>query len=138
MKKQKILNFFNFNSKCKTDLQKCALSVLKSEKIHSCNINFILISDAEIKKLNRKYRKTNRITDVISFLIDPKTFTGDIYIARERSKKQAETYNHIWLMELAYLTIHGVLHLCGYSDYAPKNKKIMFKKQDEIFKCIFY
>ncbi|MDR3048326.1 MAG: rRNA maturation RNase YbeY [Elusimicrobiota bacterium] len=140
MKKQKtitILNFAGFKEEQVPLLKRAALLSLKSEKINQYNINFIMISDIQIKKLNAKYRKVNRITDVISFLIEPQTFTGDIYISQERSKKQAAKYGHIWIKELVYLTIHGVLHLCGYDDYQPQNKKIMFEKQDNIFKCLF-
>ncbi|MDR3243216.1 MAG: rRNA maturation RNase YbeY [Elusimicrobiota bacterium] len=143
MKKKKIktkttiLKFIHFNNKHIPLLKKAAVSALKSENINSYQINFIMISDIQIKKLNAKYRNVKRITDVISFLIIPQNFTGDIYIACNRSKKQAKQYEHLWIEELAYLTIHGILHLCGYSDYETQNKKIMFEKQDKIFKCLF-
>jgi ssRNA-specific RNase YbeY (16S rRNA maturation enzyme) len=63
MKKQKTaLNFFNFNSKFEADLKKCALSVLKSEKIPAYTINIVLISDKEIKKMSKEYLAANHIT----------------------------------------------------------------------------
>jgi probable rRNA maturation factor len=135
--KTTILKFIHFNNKHIPLLKKAAVSALKSEKVNSYRINFIMISDIQIKRLNAKYRNTKRITDIISFLIIPQNFTGDIYIAQNRSQKQAKQYNHLWIKELAYLVIHGVLHLCGYSDYEEENKKIMFAKQDKIFKCLF-
>jgi probable rRNA maturation factor len=131
------LNFIDFPKKHVPALTKAAEMTLKSEKIKKCQINFIMVSDARIKKLNIKYRKVRRITDVISFLVVPEMFIGDIYISEGRSKKQAEKYANTWQQELAYLVIHGVLHLCGYTDYDPENKNKMFAKQDKIFKCLF-
>ena len=133
----KKLNFVNFPQDKLPALKKAAITALKSEKIKNCDINFIMVSDAEIKNLNIKYRKVRRITDVISFLVAPDIFAGDIYISGGRSKKNAAKYGNTWMQELAYLVIHGVLHLCGYSDYDPKNKSKMFAKQDKIFKCLF-
>ncbi|MCL1972072.1 MAG: rRNA maturation RNase YbeY [Endomicrobia bacterium] len=133
----KTINFIKFPKSHEPLLKKAVLLTLKSEKIKKYQINFIMVSDAEIKKLNIKYRKTRRITDVISFLVAPEMFIGDIYISEGRSKKQAKRYGNTWRQELAYLAIHGTLHLCGYTDYDPENKTKMFSKQDKIFKCLF-
>jgi probable rRNA maturation factor len=62
---------------------------------------------------------------------------GDIYISRKRSQRQAGKYSNTWQRELAYLIIHGILHLCGYTDYDDLSKAKMFAKQDKIFKCLF-
>lgn len=131
------INFVKFPKKDIPVLEKAALMALKSEKVKEYRVNFIMVSDPEIKKLNTKYRKVRRITDVISFLVVPEMFIGDIYISDGRSKKQAKKYGNTWQQELAYLVIHGVLHLCGYTDYDPENKTLMFSKQDKIFKCLF-
>ncbi|AKL97981.1 rRNA maturation RNase YbeY [Endomicrobium proavitum] len=138
MKNNSQLQFINFPVNETAVLKKAALSALKFEKVKNYNINFIMVSDAQIKKLNIKYRKVRRITDVISFLVVPQNFAGDVYISRGRSQKNAKKYGNTWRQELAYLVIHGVLHLCGYTDYDPKNKTEMFAKQDKIFKCLFF
>ncbi|MDR1941490.1 MAG: rRNA maturation RNase YbeY [Endomicrobium sp.] len=130
------INFAYFPENKTAFLKKAALLALKSEKIKKSAINFIMVSDAEIKKLNSKYRKVRRITDVISFLVSKEFFSGDIYIAQTRSRKNALKYGNSWDNELAYLVIHAVLHLCGYTDYDPENKAKMFAKQDKIFKCL--
>ena len=131
------INFINFPKEYVDMLKQSAILTLKSEGKKEYQINFIMISDEEIKSLNTKYRKTKRITDVISFLVIPEKLVGDIYISSNRTKKQAKRYNNTWQKELAYLVIHGVLHLCGYSDYDIENKTEMFVKQDKIFKCLF-
>jgi probable rRNA maturation factor len=130
------LQFANFPKDKTPLLEKAALLTLKSEKIKKYEINFIMVSDAEIKKLNAKFRKVRRITDVISFLVSEEFFIGDIYISKGRTQKNAALYSNAWGKELAYLVIHGILHLCGYTDYDPENKAKMFAKQDKIFKCL--
>lgn len=137
MKINNQLNFTDFPKKDVPVLERAAEMTLISEKIKKYEINFIMVSDEEIKKLNIKYRKVRRITDVISFLVVPEMFIGDIYISEGRSKKQAKRYGNTWQQELAYLVIHGTLHLCGYTDYDPENKTKMFKEQDKIFKSLF-
>lgn len=131
------VNFVDFPKKMLSTLTKAAKMTLTSQKKKGCDINFIMVSDEQIKKLNIKYRHVRRITDVISFLVVPDILAGDIYISKGRSQKQAKKYKNTWEQELSYLVIHGVLHLCGYSDYDPKNKAKMFAQQDKIFKCLF-
>ena len=135
--KNKELIFTGFDKKTVPLMKKTAEFALKFEKISSYNISFTMISDDDIKRMNRKYRKVNRITDVISFLVDKKLFMGDIYISDNRPKKNAKKYGFSYEHELCYLVIHSILHLEGYTDYTPENKKKMFSKQDKIFKCIF-
>ena len=130
------LNFTGFPKKLEPFLKEAAMLSLKREKVKKYEINFIMVDDAEIKKLNIKYRKVRRITDVISFLVVPEKLAGDIYISSGRSKRNAKKYGNSWENELAYLVIHGVLHLLGYTDYDVFNKTKMFAKQDKIFKCL--
>jgi probable rRNA maturation factor len=129
------ISLFGFPQKYKPLLLKTAEKTLSNcRKVELSSINIIFITDSEIKELNKKYRNVYRVTDIISFLINPVLFSGDIYIAKGRSKKQAKEYGNSWGAELSYLVIHGILHLFGYTDYTPKERKQMFKKQDKIFK----
>lgn len=74
---------------------------------------------------------------MISFKFGSAPLSGDIYIASGRSKRQAKDAGHGWESEIAYLVIHGILHLLGYTDYTPKERLTMFRKQDKIFQCLF-
>ena len=93
--KHKELIFTGFDKNLVLLMKKTAEFVLKFEKIKKYNISFTQISDLAIKKMNRKYRKVNRITDVISFLVDKTLFMGDIYISDTRPKKNAKKYKAI-------------------------------------------
>ena len=81
---------------------------------------------AYIKELNKKYRKKNSATDVLSFPLydfakeelafdaDECVALGDIVISIERAKEQAKEIGHSFLEETAFLAVHSMLHLLGY------------------------
>ena len=87
------------------------------------------VTDQEIKRLNRQYRKKDQVTDVLSFSYDNQENLGDIVISLEQAKRQAEEGIEI---EVADLLIHGILHVLGYDHENPNDSKIMFSLQDKI------
>ena len=86
------------------------------------------------------------MTDVLTFpawegdaiLCPPDGYLGDIAICFERAKEQAEEYGHSLERELAFLSVHGALHLLGYDHMQPEDEKKMFSKQDEILNELGY
>src|SRR3989339_434144 len=129
------ISIYGFPKKTALLVRRSALAALKSgpRAVKGCDISFILVSDPEIRKLNIKFRRVRRITDVISFLYERNPLRGDIYISGGRSRRQAAAVGHSWGKEISYLAVHGVLHLFGYTDYDAKNKAKMFKLQDKIW-----
>ncbi len=112
---------------------------LKREKLENVEFNVIFVDSNTIHEINKTYRNVDRVTDVISFALeDNKTIEldhrllGDIYICIEKAEEQAKEYGHSFLRELAFLTIHGLLHLLGYDHMKEEDEKIMFQKQEEI------
>ena len=87
------------------------LSKLKSKRQA---ISIALVSANEIKGLNRVYRQTNKITDVLSFNIDSDKILGEVVICLTRARQQAKQQQHSLKTELQQLTIHGIMHLLGY------------------------
>ena len=77
------------------------------------NINFI--DDRLMKKLNRKYRRKAKTTDVLSFSLNEGGLLGEVYISIPQAKKQAKEYNCSLDRELVRLAEHGILHLLGYT-----------------------
>ena len=79
-----------------------------------------LVSDARSRALNRRYRRKDRATDVLSFPAGPSpqppapSLLGDIVIARGVAKRQAREATHSEQTELRVLALHGLLHLLGY------------------------
>ena len=104
------------------------------------DITRIIVDNEKIRKINKEYRNIDKETDVISFALeDDETFInipvrilGDIYISIDKAKLQAEEYGHSLKRELAFLTVHGMLHLLGYDHMIKEDEVVMFKKQDEI------
>lgn len=101
----------------------------------------------EIRKINKKYRKIDRATDVLSFpmfekaeldeKIKNKDFLyedvlGDVIISIDKVKEQAEEYGHSFERELSYMLVHGFYHLMGYDHIEEEDKKIMRPKEEKI------
>lgn len=87
--------------------------LLKKEKGKG-SINLVLITDQEIRRLNREFRGKDKSTDVLAFPMGEDGILGDIAISQETAKKQAQHYGVSYRAELKRLVIHGVLHLLGY------------------------
>jgi probable rRNA maturation factor len=92
---------------------------------NSINANIIFTDDVELKKLNAQFRDKDQFTDILTFpfdssmnfpndsnIIDPQN--GDIYIAINRTLKQAKQKNISHSLELKHLILHGILHLFKY------------------------
>ena len=81
-------------------------------------ITIRITNDAEIKKLNKKFRKKDYATDVLSFNLDEKLedgsfHLGDIVVNRDQAKRQAKDYGNTPEEEISELSAHGILHLLG-------------------------
>lgn len=140
MNTYEIFNETNYDLKEETDkLYELLAFALKREKLDNVEFNVIFVDSGTIHDINKTYRNVDRVTDVISFALeDNKTIEldhrllGDIYICVERAEEQAKEYGHSFLRELAFLTIHGLLHLLGYDHMEKEEEKIMFQKQEDI------
>ena len=116
------------------------IHALKLENVDNAEFNIIIIDNKRIKEINKEYRNIDKETDVISFALeDAKDFIysdfrllGDIYISLDKVKEQSKLYNHSFLRELSFLSVHGLLHLLGYDHMEKEDEEIMFKRQDEI------
>ena len=101
----------------------------------------------EIRKINKKYRKIDKATDVLSFpmfekaeldeKIKNKDFLyedvlGDVIISIDKVKEQAEEYGHSFERELSYMLVHGFYHLMGYDHIEEEDKKIMRPKEEKV------
>ncbi|MGL4484446.1 MAG: rRNA maturation RNase YbeY [Anaerovoracaceae bacterium] len=125
------------------------------EEAFELSLNFV--SSDKIKELNFKYMKKDKVTDVLSFPqyasiseieeefeesdeteydINDNILLGDIIICLEKAKEQAEEYNQSLEEEIAYLFIHGFLHLLGYDHIDKNEKKKMRKVEEEIREVI--
>jgi probable rRNA maturation factor len=79
-------------------------------------VSLLLTTDDGIRSLNRRFRKKNKATDVLSFPVDDPSFgtAGDLAISVETAARQARDQGHALNIELRVLMLHGLLHLAGY------------------------
>jgi probable rRNA maturation factor len=112
----------------KNFLKKTVEKILKGEKFKkNGEISIAIIDSEEIKKLNRKYRKKNNPTDVLSFGKAGED-VSEIVICPEEVKKSGKDFKK----ELAEVVIHGTLHLLGYEhEKKKKDSEEMFLKQEK-------
>ena len=73
-----------------------------------------IVSDARVRALNRKFRKKDRATDVLSFPSEEPGYLGDVVISSGIAARQARAAGHPLATELRVLALHGLLHLLGY------------------------
>jgi len=99
--------------------------IVKESKIESLSV--ALVGNSEIKKWNKKYRKKDSVTDILSFE-DP----AEIIICWPRLIDQAKAQAHSRKKELAILLIHGFLHILGYNHQTKKQELLMQEKADKV------
>ena len=104
-------------------------------------VSILLTDDVTIHEMNRAFRGMDRPTDVLSFaaregeaLLQGKgyEFLGDIAVSMDTAQKQAEAYGQTRQRELAFLVIHGMLHLLGYDHMEEEEERIMREQQRAI------
>ncbi len=92
-----------------------------------CEVSVTFVDNEEIHELNKKFRGVDRPTDVLSFPLfdydgtseEPPVdemlgMLGDIVLSLEKAEEQAREFGHSFEREVAFLTVHSMLHLLGY------------------------
>jgi len=91
-------------------------TIIKAEKVKKGELNIILVDDKYMQKLNKRYRRKNKPTDVLTFMLsEGEGLLSDIYISLQTAKKQAKEYGCSLKEELQRLAVHGTLHALGYT-----------------------
>ena len=119
-------------------------AVLDFEKFDGpAEISVTFVDNAKIAELNNQYRNKPMPTDVLSFPLGENAkydidenngcmMLGDIVISMERAMEQATLYGHPLQREVAFLTVHSMLHLLGYDHVnGGLEKTIMREKEEE-------
>ncbi len=124
-------------------IRRCCNAVLVNEAFKgSAEISVTIVDDETIRRYNRQYRNIDRSTDVLSFPlgVDGKydinndtgaQMLGDIMISIEHAIRQAELYGHSFNREIAYLTVHSMLHLLGYDHEVGGLELVRMREKEE-------
>jgi probable rRNA maturation factor len=116
----------------------------------TCELSIALVDDQEIRRLNRAYRGIDRSTDVLSFAQQegdapprPETpdaamplLLGDVILSVETTRRQAAEHGVAFEQELAFLVLHGILHLLGYDHHTDHDACQMERLEHEIFNTL--
>jgi probable rRNA maturation factor len=106
-------------------------NILDSEQKKSGDITYVFCTDEYLGTMNEKYLKHHSLTDIITFDYSEKgRLAGDICISIERVKENSGNFGTTLDEELGRVMAHGILHLAGYKDKAPDDKKLMRQKED--------
>jgi probable rRNA maturation factor len=120
--------------------RKVAILALESERVRNAMISIVFVSEQMIAKLNNRYLKRNRPTDVIAFGFGSASrggaVVGDIYICPDVARQNAKAENVPLREELDRLVVHGILHVLGYDhpESASRTASKMWRKQETILK----
>lgn len=154
-------DMIEYNEELEKVLIDACEAALKAEGITvETEISMILIDNSEIKSLNNQFRGIDRETDVLSFplinmddedginnsgefnnLINDNSavdmneealLLGDIALSLEKAEEQSIEYGHSFYREVAYLTVHSMLHLLGYDHMEEEEKKVMRGREEAI------
>jgi probable rRNA maturation factor len=93
------------------------------------SLSIAFVTDAAIRKINRKFLKHDFATDVISFPLGT-DLLGELVISAEYAAREAKARGISVEEELLRYVAHGILHLLGYDDHDPKAKARMWKRQE--------
>lgn len=116
---------------------KAAKAAAKAEGMKG-GVSLLFTDDEAVRELNSRYRGIDSTTDVLSFPSGEAGFLGDIAISVPRAQQQAEEYGHPLAREVAFLTVHAMLHLFGYDHIEAADEAKMREHQREILRNAGY
>jgi len=132
-----------------TELRALVAHALAAEGVTDrAALTVVLVDDAAIHDLNRRFLAHDEPTDVISFALDraddaggfvtpgddsdEPRHLGEIYVSCERAAAQSGEWGTTPAREVRFLVVHGVLHLLGWDDTTPEDRARMLARQEEI------
>ena len=153
-----MINFYNVDKEyisLATDIYNAVLKHFNQEE-DIFEIDLEGVSREEIHEINLEQRGVDRATDVLSFQyiedislpcttsdypmdVDFETgkiMLGDILVCMDIMKEQAIEYNHSEEREVAYLTLHGILHLLGFDHMAEEDKAVMREQEEAVLSSL--
>ena len=115
-------------------------------------VEFTIVDEEEIRRLNRELRGVDKVTDVLSFPSydglkegeirkadypfdldeEGKLLVGSIAVCEKRAREQAEEYGHSFERELNYLLVHGIMHCLGYDHETDEEKTEMRAHEESV------
>jgi probable rRNA maturation factor len=102
---------------------------LAAQILGDCNLSIAFVTNAAIRKINRRFLKHDFATDVISFPLGT-DLLGELVISAEYAVSEAAKRKIPVEEELLRYVAHGILHLLGYDDQRPAERSRMWARQE--------
>ncbi len=125
-------NTFSITNETKGKLPGLPIVLYKNKILgKKYDLSLVFVGEKKIRELNKKYRKINKPTDILSFSLSKNS--GEIFMCREIAKIQAKEFERSYNNFFPFLLIHGMVHLSGY-DHGNKMEKeeIKYRKYFKI------
>lgn len=108
--------------------------IFSEEGVQFKSVSYIFCSDDFLLKLNQQYLNHDTLTDILTFTLSNSSLPiiSEIYISVDRVKENAHDLHNEFISELYRVMIHGVLHLCGYTD-ASKHQKSKMRAREDLY-----
>ena len=124
-------------------IEDVSLDFLKYYKKQRYSVSIAFVGDVKIRQLNKKYRKKDKTTDVLSFVNADSKFIndnelGELIINYQQIKKQAKKYKKTVKQELVFILVHGLLHLIGHDDRIEKERLKMITMANKFILTLKY
>ena len=151
-----IINFEGVGCRYKRLIRKIYKQALKltGNEMEGIEVTLSFVDDEKIREYNKQYRQVDKVTDVLSFpmlninytqsvkefaeeiLPNGELYLGDVVICKRIAKLQARQYGHSLKREVAFLALHGLLHVLGYDHIEKEDEVVMMAKSDEILNSL--
>ncbi len=107
-------------------LKKIAQSVLRREKCAGAGLSIVLLEKKRMLQFNRTYRKKDKVANVLSFPI-PELGLGEVMLCPAEIRKDAKKYGIPYTKAMAWMLIHGILHVLGYTHRTMTSKEKSYR-----------
>ena len=130
---------FPISDSLEEKLNKALSYIFKEEGITESSINLKILTDEDIKELNKKFRNKNTTTNVLSFSNEDvsKSITGnlgDIAISYEFVKRESKEHKKNFDDHMIHMLVHGVYHILGFDHENDEMADIMEIKEVKLLK----
>lgn len=126
------------NNRTRTEIdlsavKRAALKILKHYRSEHKDLSIAFVGETTIRRLNKSYRKSDRVTDILSFDGDGQDL-GELVICYAKIKKQGPHFGHTPKQELLFILVHGLLHLFGENDETEAERLAMIELGEKLIK----
>jgi len=114
-------------------VKKISKQFLKKYKKEGLDLSIVFVGDKRMRNINKKYRKYDKVTDILSFDGEGESF-GELIIDYAQIRRQSKKFNNSIKNEMVFILVHGLFHLLGYEDRTEKEEKKMIGLGEDFIK----